>query len=36
MVLDKDTLPAQIAAARAGIKAAETALNAAREQSRAL
>ncbi len=34
VVLDKDTLPAQIAAARAEIKAAETALNAAREQSR--
>jgi len=34
VVLDKDTLPAQIAAARAEIRAAEMALNAAREQSR--
>ena len=34
VVLDKDTLPAQIVAARAEINAAETALNAAREQSR--
>jgi len=34
VVLDKDTLPEQIAAARAEITAAETALNAAREQSR--
>ncbi|MEK9610099.1 MAG: efflux RND transporter periplasmic adaptor subunit [Alphaproteobacteria bacterium] len=34
VVLDKDTLPAQIAAARAEIQAAEMALNAAREQSR--
>ncbi len=34
VVLDKDTLPAQIDAARAEIEAAETALNAAKEQSR--
>ena len=34
VVLDKDTLPSQIDAANAEIKAAETALNAAREQSR--
>lgn len=34
VVLDKDTLPAQITAARAEIQAAEMALNAAREQSR--
>ncbi len=34
VVLDKDTLPSQIDAANAEIKAAETALNAAKEQSR--
>ncbi len=34
VVLDENTLPAQIAAARAEIKAAETALYAAKEQSR--
>ena len=34
VVLDTDTLPAQISAARAEVDAARTALNAAREQSR--
>ncbi len=34
VVLDTDTLPARISAARAEVEAAQTALNAAREQSR--